>query len=162
MKNYFEIFGIKTQFIIEENNLKQKYYELSRSVHPDINDQQITELDPAELNKAYKVLSKFESRSQYILDINQISAHKDLKDPAFLMEMMELNEEIEDIKAIGEVEKKQEILERVNKWMTENQEEQKKLGLEWDNEGKEEILKSINVLKLKQKYFLRMRESLEN
>lgn len=160
MRNYFEIFDLAVQFNLIENTLKQKYYELSRSVHPDINNEQSSDLDAAEINKAYKILSKFESRSQYILELNQIQENKDLKDPAFLMEMMELNEEIEELKEQGNKTKMEEIHQKVDQWMEENQEEQKKLGQAWDLERQEKYLVEINILKLKNKYYLRMKEAL--
>ncbi|MDY7026429.1 MAG: Fe-S protein assembly co-chaperone HscB, partial [Pseudomonadota bacterium] len=35
MRNYFDAFGLPTQFMLDQNELKQKYLALQNILHPD-------------------------------------------------------------------------------------------------------------------------------
>ena len=100
----FEIFGLEPGIEIDEEALEARYSQLSREYHPDFNqglstDEQIPMLArSAELNDAYRLLRDPWSRAEAavsILDPDAMDSTKEL-DPAFLMEAMELREELED------------------------------------------------------------------
>jgi molecular chaperone HscB len=105
--NYFEIFNITVAFEIDLKNLKQVYLKLSRLYHPDFSTQDSEEIQEENLrmsalvNEAYKVLENEDLRLEYILSINNLldeTENRKLLPQSFLFEMMELNEELQDLK----------------------------------------------------------------
>lgn len=111
--NYFELFALPVSFDIDTGDLKAKYLELQRHVHPD-NFANATERErllavqkAAQINDGFDVLKHIDSRAQHILSINGIElAHETqtLKDPMFLMQQMELREALEDIPSASDPE----------------------------------------------------------
>jgi len=104
MPNYFELFDLAVHYSIEEADLKKRFFKLSRAVHPDfhIQDSDAAQSDMLEqssaLNKAYTTLKDPELRLDYILALKEIvvPGEKLQLPSAFLMEMMELNETLEE------------------------------------------------------------------
>ncbi|MFY8129288.1 MAG: Fe-S protein assembly co-chaperone HscB [Chitinophagaceae bacterium] len=106
MVNYFKLFNIKEAFLINQSELKQQFLLLSKKYHPDFfvnatEDEKEEALQiSAAINKGYKILSNSVSTMEYVLELNGIK-EKDEKynlPQDFLMEMMELNEQIMDAK----------------------------------------------------------------
>ncbi|NOT36768.1 MAG: Fe-S protein assembly co-chaperone HscB [Saprospiraceae bacterium] len=100
MQNYFELFEMPKAFFIDTQFLRKKFYSLSREQHPDNlqnEDQNKNENDSKinEINLAYKILLDPLQRLKHILEIEGVSSvlEKPLE-PSFLMEMIELHEEI--------------------------------------------------------------------
>jgi len=102
--NYFEFYDLPESFEIDAAQLKKKFYELSKKYHPDFYAAESAEKQDEVLqlstlnNKAYQVLSDPEKRTEYILREHQLLAEGDKYPlaPDFLMEMLELNEQITD------------------------------------------------------------------
>ena len=98
--NYFELFNIPVSLKVDANNIKQKFYELSRKYHPDFfsnetEDAQNEALEKSSLiNKAYKTFSNEDETIKYVLQLKNllIEEEKYQLPSDFLMEMMELNE----------------------------------------------------------------------
>lgn len=107
--DHFELFGIAKDLQIDKAALKKKYYQLSKKYHPD-HAENLTE-EQQELhfclsiqtNKAYQILSNQTSRIEYILELagHQIGESGNKLPPAFLMEMMDINEALMDAKMEG-------------------------------------------------------------
>ena len=104
--NYFELFGLPTQFQLDGSLLSTRFRELQRRFHPDNyataseRDRLMAVQKAAQINDAYQLLKTPISRAEYILSLNGIEMHgekKTLQDPMFLMEQMELREELEEI-----------------------------------------------------------------
>lgn len=104
--NYFELFAIEPEFNVNTVDLKAKYLELQRAVHPDkfANASERERLKAvqraAQINDAFNVLKATDTRAQYLLEMAGIElAHETqtLKDPMFLIQQMELREALEDI-----------------------------------------------------------------
>ncbi|MGI4728025.1 MAG: Fe-S protein assembly co-chaperone HscB [Janthinobacterium lividum] len=102
--NYFEFYGLSESFEIDQAQLKKKFYELSKKYHPDFyaaesaeKQDEVLELSTLN-NKAYQVLSNADKRVDYILRQHNLLAEGDKYPLAsdFLMEMMELNEQLMD------------------------------------------------------------------
>lgn len=102
--NYFELFDIPIQLQVNTAVLKSKYLQLSRQFHPDFHTkedadtQQIALDKSALLNKAWQIFQDPLLTIQYALQVLNV-----LKDgenpslpPAFLAEMMELNEQLSE------------------------------------------------------------------
>ncbi|MEN9857946.1 MAG: hypothetical protein RIT50_68 [Bacteroidota bacterium] len=102
--NYFELFEIPPQFEVDTKKLKPKFLELSRKFHPDFHTnedeaglQRVMEISSA-VNKGWQVFQDPMATLQYVLEmIGSISEQENVKlSGDFLMEMMELNEQITD------------------------------------------------------------------
>jgi molecular chaperone HscB len=110
MANYFELYGIPVSFHPDQAAVKSKFYELSRLYHPD----RFAQTGGAELaealrmasvnNEAYKTLKSGDATMAYILRINNLleDEEKYALPPAFLMEMMDINEAISDYESAPE------------------------------------------------------------
>ncbi|MDQ2751796.1 MAG: Fe-S protein assembly co-chaperone HscB [Bacteroidota bacterium] len=104
--NYFELFEMPVSLQPDEKGVKQKFYELSRKYHPDFytnasEDEQAQVLEmSSSVNKAYKTFQNKDATIQYVLKEKELLAEEEKYElpPAFLMEMLELNEQLMDAK----------------------------------------------------------------
>lgn len=101
--NYFGFYGLQPSFHLDLKSLRQLYYEKSKIYHPDsASDANSAEQDVAYYaalnNQIYKTLSNPLLRLQYILENEFPATEPCLKeaDAAFLMNMMELHENLEE------------------------------------------------------------------
>ncbi len=103
--NYFELFDIPVQLKPDKLSLHKKFIALSRKYHPDYFatqglDKQAESLDmSATLNKAWKTFQDPDETIKYVLQTKGLleEEEKYLLPPAFLMEMMEINEQLAEI-----------------------------------------------------------------
>ncbi|MGR5069261.1 MULTISPECIES: co-chaperone HscB [Vibrio] len=104
--NHFELFGLPSQFTLDGSLLSSQFLELQKRFHPDNfataseRDRLMAVQKAAQINDAYQVLKQPISRAEYILAENGIEIHGEqqtMQDPMFLMEQMELREELEEI-----------------------------------------------------------------
>ncbi|ANP77408.1 MULTISPECIES: co-chaperone HscB [Vibrio] len=104
--NHFELFGLPLQFQLDGSLLSSQFRDLQRQFHPDKfataseRDRLLAVQKAAQINDAYQVLKNPVSRAEYLLvqhgeDIR--GEQQTMQDPMFLMEQMELREELEDI-----------------------------------------------------------------
>ena len=104
--NHFELFGLPLQFQLDGSLLSSQFRDLQRQCHPDNfataseRDRLLAVQKAAQINDAYQVLKNPISRAEYLLvqhgeDIR--GEQQTMQDPMFLMEQMELREELEDI-----------------------------------------------------------------
>ncbi len=144
--NHFELFGLPVILKIDKSKLAQKYFELQKRYHPDFftqgtehEQEQALEMS-SQLNKALKIFKHEEETIKYVLQLKGLLEEEEKYQlpPAFLMEMMELNEELSENSAqqISEIEKMlysevQPIIENYN----------------------DEISKTADLLKLKEYYY---------
>jgi molecular chaperone HscB len=104
MTNYFQLYDLPESFLPDQIALKSKFYELSRLYHPD----RFSTAGPdalsqalsmaATINDAYKTLRDPDATMAYVLRLNNMleDEEKYALPPAFLMEMMDLNEAVSD------------------------------------------------------------------
>lgn len=104
--NYFELFTLPFQFEVDLNKMNEVYRELQREVHPDkfANADEHSKLlavqKSAEVNDGFETLKHPLSRAEYMLTIQGVDIQieqKTLQDPGFLMQQMELREQLEQI-----------------------------------------------------------------
>ena len=98
--NYFELFGLSVGFHIDQASLNRTYIQLQKKYHPDFHGQDSEEertnaLEQSSLvNRAYRTFKSPDLTMQYFLQFKELieegEAYK--LPPAFLMEVMELNE----------------------------------------------------------------------
>lgn len=100
--NYFELFDLPICPVADKQVLSKKYIQLQRQNHPDYhvgsNDiyQQDALDNSANINAAYKTLKDDQATLAYFLDIKGYLSEEYKYDlpQTFLMEMMDLNEEL--------------------------------------------------------------------
>jgi molecular chaperone HscB len=148
--------------------LKKKFYELSKQYHPDFyaNDtdekqQEILELSTIN-NKAWQTLSDPAKRLEYILRQHEllVDGAKPALPGDFLMEMMDINErlmEIEDADQWAEI--NNEVL-AVNDDIDQKLYSLTKDYHQLSDTAKESRLNEILDIYYRQKYLLRIKESL--
>ncbi len=104
--NYFELYDLPISFQPNASIVKAKYFELSRKYHPDFygsgteaEQQEALEMS-AIVNSAFKTFSNADATIKYILEFKGLIEDEE-KYPlpnSFLMEMMDLNEELMEAK----------------------------------------------------------------
>ncbi|ELE6590947.1 co-chaperone HscB [Vibrio alginolyticus] len=104
--NHFELFGLPSQFKLDGSLLSSQFRELQKRFHPDNfatgseRDRLMAVQKAAQINDAYQVLKNPISRAEYILAEQGVEIRDEqqtMQDPMFLMEQMELREELEEI-----------------------------------------------------------------
>ncbi|MCE7566760.1 co-chaperone HscB [Aliivibrio fischeri] len=104
--NHFELFGLPNQFELDGGLLSLQFRELQKRFHPDNfatsseRDRLLSIQKAAQINDAYQTLKNPVSRAEYILseqghDIR--GEQTTMQDPMFLMQQMELREELESL-----------------------------------------------------------------
>jgi molecular chaperone HscB len=100
--NYFELFELPVSLQIDKNILSKKYVALQKRYHPDFFTQE-TEYEQADalekssqVNKALKTFKSNDETIKYVLQLKGLLEEEEKYQlpPDFLMEMMELNEEL--------------------------------------------------------------------
>ena len=113
--NHFELFELPVGLKVDKGKLAQKYFELQKKYHPDFfaqgseyEQEEALEIS-SQLNKALKILKNEDETIKYVLQLKGLIEEEEKYQlpPAFLMEMMELNEELSDNSAqqIDQIEK---------------------------------------------------------
>jgi len=105
-KNYFDFIGLPISFHIDQAVLSDLSRELQKTLHPDRyahkseREQRLAVQYMAHLNEAVATLRSPLLRAQYLLSlqgIDTISESSTAIDPMFLMQQMELREQLEEI-----------------------------------------------------------------
>ena len=102
--NYFELFDIPISIKIDKTTLAKKYFELQKKYHPDFFAQgnEAEQADALEqssaANKALKIFKNEDETIKYVLQLKGLLEEEEKYQlpPEFLMEMMELNEELSE------------------------------------------------------------------
>ena len=167
--NYFDFYGLPETFNLNDADVKKKFYQLSKQYHPDFyanedeaKQQEILELSTLN-NKAYQTLANPAKRLEYILRLhNLVSEGAKPQLPAdFLMEMMDINERIMEVDSATEL---GSITAEVLAIECDMNEELSALTTDYvnlDDTAKESRLNDITNIYFRQKYLLRIKESLD-
>jgi molecular chaperone HscB len=111
MSDYFEVFGLPRKLRIDEEALRQRFYELSRRHHPDFH-QLAAQAEQAEalaqsalVNRAYRALRDPIARVEYLIALEEgrtdAAPAKPVAPRELLAEMLEVQEALEDAKTSG-------------------------------------------------------------
>lgn len=104
--NYFDLFELPVSLQPDEKLVKKKFYELSRKYHPDFysNASEKEQADALEtsstVNKAYKIFLNEDETIKYVLQQKGLIQEEEKYElpPTFLMEMLELSEQMMEAK----------------------------------------------------------------
>ena len=110
MIDYFVFYGLPETFLPDEAALKRLYYAKSRETHPDFHatstpENQAEMLRQATLNTdAYRTLAHPDQRMAYLLRRHGLfdEGKQEQLPPDFLMDMMDLNEQLMDLEIAPE------------------------------------------------------------
>ena len=125
--NYFELFELPFQFELNVDEMADTYRQLQRQVHPDKfanadgHQQLLAVQKSAEVNDAFQTLKNPLSRAEYMLAEQGVDIQieqKTLQDPMFLIQQMELREELEDISQMDDPDDAMEAFELQLKGLT--------------------------------------------
>ena len=145
--NHFKLFNIPERFKIDEFQLKKSFLTLQRDAHPDKGGTGQTDYS-ANINTAYKTLKTPIERGLYMISLRDESKTlESLQSPTdveFLMDMMDLNEELEEAESV-------EAKERFHKENNERrvvliEEIEKKFDEDSDYESAMELLAQLKYL----------------
>ncbi|RWY50184.1 Fe-S protein assembly co-chaperone HscB [Mucilaginibacter gilvus] len=166
--NYFEFYNITETFHPDAAATKKQFYALSKKYHPDFfanedeaKQQEILELSTLN-NKAYQTLSDPNKLSKYILKLHELvnEGTKPQLPADFLMEMMDINERLMEIENAGQL---ADVTAEVLAIEGDINEELAVLTSgyeELSDTAKESRLNAIANIYYRQKYLLRIKESL--
>lgn len=132
-RDFFDILGLPRTFAQERAAVEKGFREGSRLVHPD----RFGQTSPVErrlalehttqLNDAYRAIRDPERRAEYLMSLQGVTVGGEesrTKDPAFLMEMLELQEKVDEAKGAdaltsfrAEIEgRRKSLLERLERY----------------------------------------------
>ena len=112
---------------VDPSEIKQKFYELSRKYHPDFHAKsgeasQGEALEKsADVNKAYKVFQNPDDTIKYVLQMKNL-VHDEEKyelDPEFLMEVMDINEQLMEVETGADKEALEQCLEKTKELLNQ-------------------------------------------
>ncbi|MCS3431991.1 co-chaperone HscB [Klebsiella sp. BIGb0407] len=104
--DYFTLFGLTPGYVVDTQQLATRYQELQRQFHPDKYasrpqaEQLLAVNQSATINQAWQTLRHPLLRAEYLLLLNGFDLANEqhtVRDTAFLMEQLELREELDSI-----------------------------------------------------------------
>jgi molecular chaperone HscB len=103
--NYFEVFGLPKVLNPDLKALERTFHELSRKYHPDYfttapaEERQKALQMTAALNDAYRTLRHPVRRVEHLLEIEGFKPDGSKVPQSFLMEIFEINEQLDEVRA---------------------------------------------------------------
>ena len=166
---YFELYDLPVSFLLDSKALKRKFYQLSKQFHPDFytleseeKQAEILELSTVN-NEAYKTLSDFDKRMEYILKEKGIYGEegKNRVPQDFLMEMMDINEALMELEFDFDQATFEKAKQNIKDLEAELYNEILATLKNYDNEtATAEELEQIKDFHFKRKYLLRIQNNL--
>jgi molecular chaperone HscB len=137
--DYFEVFGLPKILGIDLAALEKTFHELSRKYHPDY----FSTASPAEktqavrmtalLNDAYRTLRLPIRRVEYLLSLYGFKPDGSKVPQALLMEVFEINEQLDEVKAgRASVEEGDSLRAQIKEKRERFDKELEKASLDWD------------------------------
>lgn len=102
--NYFELYDMPVTLKPNASVVKKKFYELSRKYHPDFftgtsDEEQANALEKSSMvNRAYKIFQNVDETIKYVMQLKNLVEEEEKYKlaPDFLMEVMDINEQLMD------------------------------------------------------------------
>lgn len=173
MENYFTFYELPASVRVDQEDLRRKYLAVSRAIHPDYHRlaspemQAEAEKRSALNNKAYTTLKDDYARLTHWFQVMGLLSEtgENLTEirlsPAFLGEMMDYNERIEEASCSNNPAEREQLLTELQPMI--RQKEADLYQAATFSEGKDlDTQKKALKLYLEHKYLLRIRENLRN
>ncbi len=165
--NYFEFYQLPVRFGLDVGKLKRLYLLKSKETHPDYftlasaKEQEDAMHQASINNEAYKVLADPNLRTKHILELKGIiqEGEKNELSPNFLMEMMDINEQLMD--AAFDPAARQVVETNVNALLEDLKNTEIPLMAAFDERNDVVILQKIKEIYFQRKYLLRIKEKLD-
>lgn len=108
--NYFNLFDLPICFTLDLDDLSSRFRELQRSVHPDKyaaapeSERLLALQRSAQINDGYQTLKQPLSRAKHLMELHghPVTGEQTFTNPAFLMQQMELREELEELRNVAD------------------------------------------------------------
>ncbi len=165
-KSYFELFSLPVGFDINLSDLDSRFRELQKAVHPDkyasaIEQERLKSVQQASLiNNAYDTLKDPVNRAKHMLAINGFDLENDKRDalaPGFLMQQIELREQIEEAQSNGNIDLLDEICDQIVDLLRKTTDSISQLFSQ-DPPGFDEIVKKVQEAQ----FFVRLKENVDS
>ena len=124
-QNYFEIFGVPEFYDLDLAELSSRFRKLQSAIHPDKYasasdmERRLSVQKSALINEAYLALKSPLQRARYMLTLRGVDLSSDTSTamaPDFLMQQMELREELEQVKRSQDpLSRLEEVTGKINK-----------------------------------------------
>ncbi|BDH44926.1 co-chaperone protein HscB [Salmonella enterica subsp. enterica serovar Choleraesuis] len=151
--DYFTLFGLPVQYALDVAPLTARYQELQRQFHPDkfanapATEQLQAVQQSANINQAWQTLRDPLARAEYLLSLKGFdlaSEQQTVRDTAFLMEQLELREELDEIEQARDGERLEDFITRVE---TMNRARHRQMVAELDSENWEQAADTVRKLR---------------
>jgi molecular chaperone HscB len=154
---YFELFELPVSLKIDKTLLTKKYFELQKKYHPDFfsnagEEEQADVLEKSSLvNKAYKTFQNADETIKYVLMQKGLLEEEEKYQlpPDFLMEMLDLNEQLSEAKMEEDEEKVSSFKFQVSSLINEIYEPVKQIVESY----KEGVTTEKELLQVKEYYY---------
>ena len=164
--NYFEFYGLPIQFGLDAGKIKRAYLIKSKATHPDFftlasaKEQEDAMHQASINNEAYKTLSDPNLRTKHILELKGVIREEEKNElsPNFLMEMMDINEQLMD--AAFDPDARQKVENEVDGLLEALKTKEKPLMKAFDESNNTTFLPKIKEIYFQRKYLLRIKEKL--
>src|SRR5438093_28628 len=175
--DYFEVFGLSRALAIDPAALEKTFHQLSRKYHPDyfttapeIERVQAVRMT-ALINDAYRTLRNPVARVEYLLALEGFKADGSKVPQSLLMEVFEINEQVEEVKAgRASIEEIDSLRAQIREKREQFDRELQKASDEWDDllkvgapepKRKEQLKKLAEILS-ESSYIRNLEHELEN
>lgn len=164
MTDYFAFMGLPRAFFPDEQSLRNRFVENSRRWHPDVHAdglpasrEKADELSSLN-NQAFSTLRDFDKRVHHLLALEGFLPEEGQAQlpQDFLMEMMDVNEELMELAMEDDPDKRQAISSRLDVMEEELLESVKPIMADYDRDGSGN-LREVSDYLLKRRYFQRLR-----
>jgi molecular chaperone HscB len=162
-QNYFELFRLRPVFFLDSKALSQCYRELQQIVHPDRfaaaseQERRLSMQHATHFNTAYQTLKHPLSRARYLLELQGVDIGESaVMEPEFLLQQMELREQLEALPQLGEP--LSELMSLRQQWQQTIDTMQKAFAEQLANHDNEQALQLFYKLQ----FFYRLQEELDS
>mgnify|MGYP001197127680 FL=1 len=159
MLSYFDYYNIPCQYKLNQSELRKLFYSKSKDLHPDQSNQMDAIDQTSVNNEAYRILSDPHLRLKHILEIfnGPMDESKMQLPKAFLMDMMDINEEIEFVSD----ENRASLHEKIKSLIQSEEDHYNIIIQNFDKQDhSEEVLRKLEEFYFKQKYYYRMLQNM--
>lgn len=154
--DYFEVFGLSRTLAIDPTALEKTFHQLSRKYHPDYftaapeTERVLAVRMTALINDAYRTLRNPVARVEYLLALEGLKADGSKVPQSLLMEVFEINEQLEEVKAgRASIEQVDSLRAQIKEKREQFDLELQKASNEWDDLLKERAVESRRKDQLK-------------